>query len=133
MPSEIKLTTAVRDDMLDLIVAAIGSNGLIDIYTGPKPAGPATAITTQTKLATLALSATAGVVSSGVLTFNTISDDIDVDADGTAAWYRAKTSGGAGVVDGTVGTSNADLVLNTVNFVENGVVGITSLTLTAPG
>lgn len=129
----VKLTTAVRDDMLDLIVAAIGSNGLLRIYDGSQPAGPGTAVTSQTLLAELALSATAGTVSSGVLTFGTITQDSSANATGTATWYRVTTSGGTGVVDGSVGTSGADLNLNTTSIVTGGPVAVSSFTYTAPG
>ena len=133
MASEIKLTTAVRDDMLDLIVTAIGASGLLRIYDGTKPAGPGTAISTQTLLAELALSATAGTVSAGVLTFGTITTDSSANASGTASWFRVTTSAGTAVLDGTVSTSGADLNLNTLSIVSGGPVAVSSLTITAPG
>lgn len=129
----VKLTTAVRDDMLDLIVTAIGSNGLLRIYDGSQPAGPGTAVSSQNLLAELALSATAGTVSGGVLTFGTITQDSSANATGTATWYRVTTSGGTGVVDGSVGTSGADLNLNTTSIVTGGPVAVSSFTYTAPG
>lgn len=129
----VKLTTAVRDDMLDLIVTAIGSNGLLRIYDGSQPAGPGTAVSGQNLLAELALSATAGTVSGGVLTFGTITQDSSANATGTATWYRVTTSGGVAVVDGSVGTSGADLNLNTTSIVTGGPVAVSSFTYTAPG
>lgn len=133
MPSEIKLTSAIRDDMLDLIVTAIGTSGKLKIYDGTKPAGPGTAVTTQTLLAELALSATAGTVSGGVLTYNAITTDASANASGTASWFRITTSADVAVYDGTVGTSGSDLNLNTTSIVSGGPVSVTSLTLTAPG
>lgn len=134
MASNIKLSTAVRNAMLDEITAAIGSNGLLRIYDGSQPAGPGTAVSTQTLLAELALSATAAAAaSSGVLTFNSISNDSSANATGTASWYRVTTSGGTGVIDGTVGTSGSDLNLNTTSIVSGGPVAVSSFTYTAPG
>jgi hypothetical protein len=133
MPSNIKVATPTRGNMLDEIVSDIGSNGLLRIYSGSQPASPTTAITTQTLLAQLALSATAGTVSNGVLTFSTITSDTSADASGTAAWYRITTSGGTGVIDGTVGTATSDLILNTTTIVDGGTVSVSSFTYTAPG
>lgn len=133
MASEIKLTTALRNSMLDLIVTEIGASGLLRIYDGTKPAGPATAITTQVLLAELPLSATAGTVSGGVLTFSAITNDAAANAGGTASWYRVTTSAGVGVVDGTVGTSASDLNLNTTSIVLGGPVQVSALSYTAPG
>lgn len=130
----VKLSTAVRNAMLDEITAAIGTSGLLRIYDGTQPAGPGTAVSTQTLLAELALSATAApAASSGVLTFNSISNDASANATGTASWYRVVTSGGTAVVDGSVGTSGADLNLNTVSIVSGGPVAVSSFTYTAPG
>lgn len=130
----VKLSTAVRNAMLDEITSAIGSSGLLRIYNGSQPAGPGTAVSTQTLLAELALSATAAAAaSSGVLTFNSITQDSSANATGTASWYRVVTSGGTGVIDGSVGTSGADLNLNTTSIVSGGPVSVTSFTYTAPG
>jgi hypothetical protein len=134
MASNLKLATATRNAMLDAITTAVGSNGLLDIYSGTQPASPTTAITTQTLLAQLACSATfAAAASSGVLTASAITQDSSANASGTATWYRLKTSGGTGVVDGTVGTTSSDLVLNTASIVSGGPVSVTSFTYTAPG
>lgn len=134
MASNPKIAAATRNAMLDAITTALGSNGLIDIYSGAQPAGPATAITTQTLLAQLACSATfAPAAASGLLTANAITQDSSANASGTATWFRAKTSGGTGVLDGTVGTASSDLILNTTSIVAAGPVSVTSLTITAPG
>jgi hypothetical protein len=134
MASNLKLATATRNAMLDAITSAVGVSGLLDIYSGTQPASPTTAITTQTLLALLTCSSTfAAAASSGVLTANTITADSSANASGTATWYRLKTSGGTGVVDGTVGTTSSDLVLNTASIVSGGPVSVTSFTYTAPG
>lgn len=134
MASNLKVAVATRNAMLDAITTAVGSNGLLRIYSGTQPAGPGTAITTQTLLAELACSATfAAGASSGVLTASAISSDSAANASGTATWYRLCTSGGTGVVDGTVGTTSSDLVLNTTSIVSGGPVAVTAFTYTAPG
>lgn len=124
------LSTTVRNAMLDAITTAIGSSGFVDIYDGTRPASGGTA---TTKLAHLALSATAAAAASaGVLTMNAISNDASADATGTATWFRVTTSGGTFVIDGNVGTSGSDLNLNTTSIVVGGPVAISSFTITAP-
>jgi hypothetical protein len=122
-------STALRNAQLDAITTAIGSNGLLRIYNGTRPATGGTA---TTLLAQLALSATAAAAaSSGVLTFSAITNDSSADATGTATWFRITTSGGTAVIDGDVGTSGSDLNFNTVSFVSGAVIAVTSLTITA--
>jgi hypothetical protein len=121
-------STTVRNGMLDFITTTIGSNGLLRIYDGTRPAtgGAAT-----TKLAELALSATAaGASASGVLTFSAITQDSSADATGTATWFRVTTSGGTAVIDGNVGTSGSDLNLVTTSIVATQPVQVTSFVIT---
>lgn len=117
----------LRDSRLDAIVTAIGTSGKVRIYDGSRPAtgGAAT-----TLLAELPLSATAGTVTGGVLTFSAITADSSADATGTATWFRVLTSANAAVIDGDVGTSGSDLNLNTTSIVTAGSVSITSFTIT---
>lgn len=133
MASEIKIRDSLREDIADAIVALLGSNATIKIYTGTKPAGPATAITGQTLLGTLTCASTFGTYATGVLTANSITQDSAADNTGTATWFRIATSGGTDLIDGTVGTSGSDLNLNTTSIVSGGPISISSLTLTMPG
>ena len=128
----LSIITATRDDMLDEITAAIGASGLLRIYDGTPPASANAALSGNTLLATLPLSATAApAASGGVLTFNAITDDASADATGTASFFRLLTSGATAVVQGTVGTSGEDINFNSVSFVAGGNVAISSLVLTA--
>lgn len=134
MPSNIKISAAARNAMGDSLITALGSSPLVLIYDGTQPAGPGTAIGSQVLLAELTCSATpAPATSGGVITFNSITQDSSANATGTASWYRLATSGGTGVVDGTVGTSGSDLNLTTTSIVLGGPVSITSFTYTMPG
>jgi len=122
----------LKNSMLDEITTAIGASGLLRIYDGTPPANADTALSGNTLLATLALSATAApAASGGVLTFSTISDDTSADATGTASFFRLLTSGASAVVQGTVGTSGSDINFNSVSFVTGGNVAVSSLTITA--
>lgn len=124
-------TTTLKNNMLDEITSAIGASGLLRIYDGTPPADADTALSGNTQLAELALSATAaGAASGGDLTFSSISDDTSADATGTASFFRLLTSGGSAVVQGTVGTSGADINFNSVSFVTGGNVAVSSLVIT---
>lgn len=115
-----------RNNRLTSLVTDIGASGFFDIYDGTRPATGGTA---TNKLAHLPLSATAGTVSGGVLTFNAITSAAAL-LSGTATWARITTSGGTAVMDLSVGTSGADLNLNSTAISAGATVSITSATLT---
>lgn len=122
-------STTLRNNQLDEITAEIGASGLLRIFSGTQPA---TGGAETTKLAELALSATAApAASGGTLTFDAISDDTSADATGTATWARLCQADGTAVVDMTVGTSGADLNFDSVSFVAGGTVSVTSFVITA--
>jgi hypothetical protein len=89
-------------------------------------------VTTQTLLAELRWNATAfGAASSGVATANAITADTSADNTGTATWFRALKSDGTTVVfDGSVGTSGADLNLNSTAISAGATVSVTAFTYT---
>jgi hypothetical protein len=107
-------------------------NGYIRIYDGSKPATADTAVGAQTLLAELRWNATAfGAASNGVATANAITADSSANATGTASWFRALGSDGTTVYfDGDVGTSGADLNLNSTSIVSGVNVAISSFTYT---
>lgn len=116
-------------------VCALANNGFLDIEdsTGTgQPATADTAITTQVRLASLPLNATAcGSAVAGVATFNAITSDASADATGTATWFRVYKSDHTTVVfDGSVGTSGANLNLSSTSIVATGTVSVSSLTFT---
>jgi len=117
--------------MMDAIPADIGTSGLLRIYSGSVPANVGTALGAQVLLAELPLSATsAPAASGGVLTANAITNDSSANATGTAAFFRITTSAGTAVVQGTVGTSGADLNLSTVAISSGATVSVTSFVIT---
>lgn len=112
-------------------VGSLCDNGYLRIYDGTQPANADTAVSTQTLLSEHRFSATAfGAASNGVITANAITSD-DALATSTATWFRVLKSDGTTVVfDGSVGTSNANLVLGTTSFSTGLTVDIDSLTYT---
>lgn len=133
MANDIDISAAFANAAMDAAGALLNS-GYLRIYNGTKPAGPGTAITTQTLLAELTFGATAfGASSGGVITANAITQDASANANGTATWYRAlATDGTTAHIDGTVGTTASDLNLSTTTVVAGVPVAVTSLTYTFP-
>jgi hypothetical protein len=125
-------STTVRNAQMDAITTAVGTSGLLRIYAGTRPANVGTAITSQTLLAELTCSSTfAAGASNGVLTANAITEDSSANATDTASFARLTTSGGTGVMDLSVGTSSAEVILNTLSIVSGRAVQCSSLVITA--
>jgi len=126
-----KLTNAMASAAADAVVDQL-DNGYLRIYDGTQPADADTAITTQTLLAELRFGTPAfGAASNGVATANAITADASADGTGTATWFRALKSDGTTVVfDGSVGTSVANIILNSTSIVTGASVSIASLSYT---
>lgn len=125
---------------LDAILAKLnvgGTPGTIKIWTGAMP-NSSGAADTGTRLATLTLSvaAFAGAIDdvAGLATSsaNSITADTNAAATGTAGYFRGYDSANSCVIQGTVGTSNADMILNTTSIVSGATVSITSWTVSLP-
>jgi hypothetical protein len=126
-----KTCVAARNAAIDAALATIGSSGKLRIYDGTQPTDADTALGAQVLLADLALSATAfAAASSGSATANAITSDSSADATGTATWFSLLTSANVRKFDGSVGTSGANLNLNSVSIVSGAAVAVTSLTVT---
>ena len=114
---------------LDEISARAGSAALLRIYDGVRPATGGTATTLLAELT--CGSPFAPAASGGELTANSISADTSANASGTASWFRVVASDGTThVMDGDVGTSGADLNLDSVEIVEGGEVAVSSFVVT---
>jgi hypothetical protein len=121
----IKQSTA--NAMLDQLTTAVGASGFLRLYDGAQPAGPDTALSGQNVLAELALSATAFAAGAGgSIVANTISDDTDANATGTATWASFVTAAGVRILDVAVGTAGADINLNTVLIQIHAKVSVTA-------
>ncbi len=130
MANNPQITNAAANAAADAVTALV-NGGSLDIYDGNQPANADAAITSQTLLAHLTFGNPAfGAAVNGVATANAITQDSSADATGTASWFRVKTSGAVGVWDGTVGTSGADLNLNSVAISAGAIVQVSSFTYT---
>jgi hypothetical protein len=126
----LSLTAARKNAALDTLGAA-ASGGSLRVYAGSVPANADAALGGATLLASLALGAPAfASASGGVLTANAITEDSAADATGTASFFRILASDGTTVLlQGTVGTSGADLNLNTVALTTGVAVQVSSFTV----
>lgn len=122
---------SIRNSWLTSIANAIdagAAGGKIKFYDGTRPATGGTA---TTLLGTVTCSTACGTVSNGVLTFAAFTEDPSADATGTATWARITDSDDNFVTDCSVGTSGADINLNSTSITVGGIIRITSGTLTA--
>ena len=125
----ISILAAIKGTLLSTYGANFNSGTLV-IYAGTPPASADAALSSNPVLGTLTFSATAfAAPSAGSIAANAITQDSSADATGTATFYRAYKSDGTTVIEqGTIGTSGADLNLNTVNIVSGGPIQVTSFT-----
>lgn len=107
------------------------NTGYIRIYDGSQPADADTAVGAQVLLAELRFNADAfGAAVAGLITANAITSDASANATGTASWARILASDGTTVwFDGSVGTSNANVVIATTSIVAATVVSCSALSL----
>lgn len=131
-----KTAVARRNAMLDNLTANLNS-GYIDLMSGTKPASADTAIGAQVVLATLTFGATAFAgAAAGSATANAITGGTGTAGAGAGVactWARCYASNHtSAVVDITVGTSGAELNLNTATIVQNVAVAISSMSLSEP-
>ena len=125
-----KLAVARRNAALDNILAN-ANTGYLRIYDGTQPTDADTAIGAQVLLAELIMGSTAfASASAGSATANAITSDSSANASGTAAWFRLLKSDGTTVImDGSVGTSGANLNLNSVAISSGAQVSVSSFTV----
>lgn len=126
-----KLANAQASRAADAVCVRL-NNGYLRIYDGTQPTDADTAVGAQVLLAELRWNATAfGAASNGVATANAITADSSANASGTASWFRALESDGTtAVFDGSVGTSGANINLNSVAISSGAAVSVTAYTYT---
>jgi len=132
MASNTHLSVASWDLALDAALNVL-NNGTIHIYTGTQPATPDAPLSGNTLLVTLPLSSVAFTASSGGTKVAQGITTATAVATGTATFFRAFESDGiTAVIDGSVGTSGADMNLNDTSISVSGNVSITSWTVSMP-
>lgn len=118
--------TTLRNAQLDAITTAVGSAGKLRIYDGTRPATGGTA---TTLLAEFTLGSPFAPAASAATLSPTLPANTTGLAASTATWFRVVTSGNAAVIDGSVGTSGADLNLNTTTISIGVACSVTSFSI----
>jgi transcriptional regulator of nitric oxide reductase len=126
-----KTAVARRNAALDAAFDTVLNSGFLRIYDGTQPTNADTALGAQVLLAELSLGATAfAAASAGSKAANAITADASANATGTATWASLVTSGNVRLMDMSVGTASANLILNSVAIQSGAEVSVSSLTIT---
>lgn len=127
----LQVSVAVQNARLDAIETAIGASAVLKIRSGSAPANCAAA-DSGTVLATLTLpSDWMAAASGGSKAKSGTWQDASADAGGTAAHFRLYASDGTTChAQGTVGTSGADMIVDSVSFTTGQSFTISSFTIT---
>ena len=132
---DLQYNVTLRNSIMTALKAAIdagGAAGSAKAYTLPLPATTGAAITSQTLLATCALSYPCGTVSAGALTFGAIADEATAPASGDMAFIRILSSTGDFVLDAGIGLTGSGKIFtaNTLTVIAGGIVRGISAVLT---
>lgn len=134
MASNPKYSTVLQQARHATIPTTLSTSALLKIYDGTQPASPDTAVGAQVLLSSHTCSSTFAPAASSahpsVLTANAIGSATAGNSS-TATWFRLTTSGGTAHIDGSVGTSSADLILNSTSITSGQTVTISALTVTS--
>jgi hypothetical protein len=129
MASNLKYSNGTRDAQQQGLIVYAGTGALIKIYNGTQPANANTAISTQTLLVSLPVSGSFGTDSNGTITIGSVTSGTAV-ATATADFFRIfKSDGTTVVMDGSVGTSGTDMILDNTSIATGQTVSITSGTI----
>lgn len=133
MSLDTRASVAVRNAAIDAITPLFNS-GYLRLYSGTRPTNPDTALSGNTLLAELTFGSTAAAgASSGTATFNAITADSSADASGTCTFARCfQSNGTTALIDLEVGTSGANINLNSTSISSGASVSISSFTLSLP-
>jgi hypothetical protein len=127
----LQYSAAVRNAKLDAIETAIGTSAVLKIRTGAAPATVATA-DSGTVLATVSLpSDWMAAASGGAKAKSGTWEDTAADNPGTAAHFRIYASDGTTAhIQGTVGVSGTDMIVDSVSFTAGQDFVVNSFTIT---
>ena len=118
MASKLNYSAALNKAQMDAITTTVGNAGKLWIYKGTQPAGPGTthALTLVAGPFTLGTPFAAGATSAlpSVLS-PTLPSNVNATTSDQPTWWRVTdsscTDGGAGIIDGSAGTSGCDMTI----------------------
>lgn len=131
----LQFSTTVRNAMLDAIETGTGTTAVLKIWSGALPANCAAADAGSTLASITLASDWAAAASGGTKALSGLPvSDASADNSGTAVHFRLYASNGTTChMQGTVGTSAADLIVDSTSFTAGQTFNITAWTWTAPG
>ena len=124
----LEYSNATRHAQNEGLITYAGSNALFNLYSGSQPANANTAITTQVLLVSMQIAGVFGTDTNGTLTLGAVTET-NASASGTASFFRIIKADNSVIMDGSVGLSGADLILNTVDIAAGQSVDITAGTI----
>lgn len=119
-PSVSNVAAKAACDKILGILDISSTPAVMRIYSGTQPANTDTPVTSQTLLADLkfntpAFPPAADATPGAVATANPLDTAIALDT-GNATWFRAVAATGVAVLDGSVGLSDADAIIDATNI-----------------
>jgi hypothetical protein len=124
----LEYSNATRHAQNEGLITYAGTNALFNLYSGTQPANANTAITSQVLLVSMPISGVFGTDVNGTLTLSAVTETNAVGS-GTASFFRIFKADNSVIMDGSVGLSGADLILNTVDIAAGQNVDITAGTI----
>jgi hypothetical protein len=121
-------SNATRHAQNEGLITYVATNSQFNLYSGTQPANANTAITTQVLLVSMPIAGVFGTDTNGTLTLGAVTQT-NAAASGTASFFRIFKSDNSVVMDGSVGLSGADLILNSVEIAAGQSVDITAGTI----
>ena len=121
-------SNATRHAQNEGLITYVATNSQFNLYSGTQPANANTAITTQVLLVSMPIAGVFGTDTNGTLTLGAVTQT-NAAASGTASFFRIFKADNSVVMDGSVGLSSADLILNSVDIVAGQSVDITAGTI----
>jgi hypothetical protein len=135
MANNPKFKLSTSNKMLDDFTASLSTSAVFLIFAGAQPADTSVAVTAaNTIVASLAFPSTNafGTAAARVATANTITSDSSA-AGGTAGWASIVAANATTrFLDMSVGTSGADLNLNSLSVSTGAAFAISAYTITGP-
>jgi hypothetical protein len=142
MTAQPMMSMAAAQAGLNAITALINVGsppGKIKIYSGSAPATVETSASGTLLSSGIAFSTTAfgaatdpGSTGLATATANTIAADTNAANSGTAGYFRATNAAGTAILQGTCGTSSADMIMNTTTITAGDTIAISSFVITLP-
>ena len=124
----IQMSVALRDARLDQLETTVGTSATLTIFGGAVPANCAAA-DSATVLATISCGSDWMAASSSGSKAKNGTWSVAASGTGTATHFRLKSSGGTVHMQGTCGTSSADMILDNTSISSGQTVTVTAFTL----